>query len=85
MDVRTCRGCGATITFIKTGKNSYMPCEVEPVEFWPTSIGNKKFITSTGVLVNAEKDQMTLDAGESMMGYVPHWILCPQSDEFRRK
>lgn len=76
-----CRGCGRSITFIrseKTGKN--MPVDPELVSLDELTAG-QCLVTDTGLIVKYH--QQNVDSG--IEGYIPHWISCPKADEFRAK
>lgn len=76
-----CRGCGASIVWIKTAKGKMMPCNPQMVGFITKTGASGKIVTSDGEVLSAE---VTDDLGSSTgVGYIPHWATCPAAWKFR--
>ena len=76
-----CRGCGQMIGFIKnqrSGKN--MPVDPELVALRDLDPGGT--IVDDQGMIHKSKFGTVQDDG--IEGYVPHWISCPNAEEFRK-
>ena len=77
-----CKGCGASIVFVRTPGGKSMPCDSPMVPYIARSGAKGKIVTPDGKVVSAE---VTNDLGSSTgIGYVPHWANCPKSADFKR-
>ena len=73
MDVKNCRICGAAITFIRTEKGKYMPCDAKAMPYEKAEGGPENIITPAGKLVRGR----WLPGGQGDgVGYRPHWASC---------
>lgn len=74
-----CRGCGAEIKFVKSLKGKWMPVDPEPA--------TEKDADQGDTLVREDGKVITVgrDSDEGLKCYVPHWITCPNADEFKRR
>lgn len=82
-EVGTCRGCGATIRWIRTTAGKAMPCDRDPV-FYKVKIGSsKKVVTPYGDVISCEIVENKKEADGQ--GYNPHWSTCPNARDFRKK
>lgn len=81
MNKATCRGCGASIVWIKTPTGKAMPCDPAPVYYKATPDGKDKVVTTRGEVVSCE---IVPGANATDAGYRPHWATCPQADRFKR-
>ncbi|MDP2210241.1 MAG: hypothetical protein Q8J63_00715 [Candidatus Aquicultor sp.] len=70
-----CKSCGAEIGFIKTSKGGNMPVDANEIA---------TIVTADGITVRG-RIAVINDAGEPIMGRVPHWSTCKSPDEFRRQ
>ena len=78
-----CKGCGASIVFVRTPNGKSMPCDETMVPYIERRGANGKIVTADGKVVSAE---VTDDLGSSTgVGYVPHWATCPKAVDFKRK
>ena len=76
MNNATCRGCGASIVWIKTKSGKSMPCDAEPVHYVPG--GKDRAVTTSGNVVSCE-----IVSGGGEIGYRPHWATCPNAKRFK--
>ena len=53
--VRKCSSCGADIVFLKTHRNSYMPCDAQSVEEGDDMFDKKKHISHFSTCPEADK------------------------------
>ncbi len=83
-----CRECGKPLIFIRTRAGKNMPCEAEPVFYWPDDNGPLMFYQRNGTY-----ERGTLEGHPAVpqgSGYVPHWGRCrskqvkPPSGERKR-
>lgn len=79
----TCRGCGATIVWIRMPGGKYMPCDVSSVLYKECKGAAGKVVTPNGEVLSCELDVAPDDA--TGVGYVSHFATCPQAGKFRRK
>jgi hypothetical protein len=77
-----CKSCGATILWIGTVNGKKMPCDAEQVVYWQDPKGETTIITPNGETIRATlQTQRTPATG---IGYIPHWVTCPQANKHRR-
>ena len=76
MNNAICRGCGASIVWIKTKSGKSMPCDAEPVHYVPG--GKDRAVTASGNVVSCE-----IVSGGGEIGYRPHWATCPNAKRFK--
>lgn len=81
MKRRLCSGCAAEIIFIQTPDGKYIPCDADPIAYWPG--GHEKIVLKNGEVVSGEYDG--IPGMEEGIGYAPHWATCPKASAFRRK
>ena len=74
-----CKACGAEIRFLNTSEGKLMPVNAEAVSYEPDPNG---LFTLLGPGGHIERGRLAV-AG-SRIGYVPHWVTCPDADRFRR-
>ena len=70
-----CRECGKPLIFIRTRAGKNMPCEAEPVLYWPDADGPLLFYQRDGSYERGTLEGHPAVPRES--GYVPHWGRCP--------
>ena len=70
-----CRECGKPLIFIRTRAGKNMPCEAEPVLYWPDADGPLLFYQRDGSYERGTLEGHPAVPQES--GYVPHWGRCP--------
>ena len=77
-----CRGCGATITWVKTPRGKEMPVDLQLVEYWLVPKGGEKIVTPDGEVVSCTTEPGMIPPNGK--GYRPHWASCPAAGTFRR-
>lgn len=81
MSTSTCRGCGASIYWIKTRSGKSMPCNLVPVHYKNKGKGTDIVVTQEGEVIRCE----IIGTGNAEgFGYVPHWSTCNNPDRFRK-
>lgn len=73
-----CRECGKPLIFIRTRAGKNMPCEAEPVLYWPDDAGPLMFYQRDG-----SYERGTLQGHPAVpqgSGYVPHWGRCRKNE-----
>ena len=70
-----CRECGKPLIFIRTRAGKNMPCEAEPVLYWPDDAGPLMFYQRDGSYERGTLEGHPAVPRES--GYVPRWGRCP--------
>ena len=83
MKKATCRGCGASIVWIKTTGGKSMPCDAQPVLYQERKGAAGKIVTPNGQVLSADLDVSPDEA--TGIGCVSHFATCPQAGRFRRK
>ena len=78
-----CRGCGASILWVRTAGGKAMPCDPELLPYWQEPSGREKIVTQSGEVVSAWLEG--LPGMETGMGYISHFATCPDRDRFRKK
>ena len=78
-EVSKCRSCGAEIIWIRTKAGKNMPCDAMPRYFAEADGGSITFVTPDGEVKHGE----CMEPG--IMGYIPHWVTCPDAFKFRRR
>lgn len=81
--MRTCRGCGAEIIFIKTANGKAIPCDPGTVTYWERKGAKDKIVTPNGEVISCDYEGKV--GKETGVGYIPHWATCPEADRFRKK
>ena len=78
----TCRGCGASIVWVKTEKGKHMPCNPQLVPYWerPGAAG-KIILQQSGRVVSCEFDGPREEV--TGFGYISHFSTCPQSRQLK--
>lgn len=81
----TCRGCGATIEWIRMKSGKAMPVDPEPV--FVEEGGSQVFVTDEGDTITGRpiNPEPTEDKASLAVAFVPHWATCPEAGQFRRK
>ena len=74
-----CKGCGREIIWIKTARNKSMPCDPDPVTYWPGK--ECRIVTPNGEVYSCALSGETNEAVG--VGYRPHWATCPKAETFR--
>lgn len=77
-----CKGCGATIFWIRTRAGMNMPVNPEPV-FVAVDDGSDVFVTDEGEVIRGR--EVPTNDGSAEVAFVSHWATCPAADQFRRK
>ena len=78
-----CRECGKPLIFIRTRAGKNMPCEAEPVFYWPDDNGPLMFYQHNGTY-----ERGTLEGHPAVpqgSGYVPHWGRCRRDEAKHQK
>ncbi len=78
-----CRECGKPLIFIRTRAGKNMPCEAEPVLYWPDADGPLLFYQRDG-----SYERGTLEGHPAVpqgSGYVPHWGRCRRDEAKHQK
>ena len=78
-----CRECGKPLVFIRTKSGKNMPCEAEPVFYWPDDNGPLMFYQRNGTY-----ERGTLEGHPAVpqgSGYVPHWGRCRRDEAKHQK
>lgn len=78
-----CKGCGASIIWIKTEAGKNMPCDAKLVAYKQKKGGLEKVVTDEGEVVSAET-QIRMEEADGI-GHRPHWATCPAREQFKRK
>jgi len=78
-----CKGCGASIVWIKTPSGKSMPCNAEPVIYRERAGAPGKIVTPNGQVLSCDLDIPINQA--TGLGYVSHFSTCPQAEKFRRR
>ena len=89
MKVVPCLGCGALIGFIAMESAKAMPVDPERRDEWIDTTAGKaitlfRLVTPEGQVVIGRRGTSIEPATSRYEGYVPHWISCPKTKEFRR-
>lgn len=79
-----CKKCGATIVWVKTPDNRWMPCDEGLVEYHAGSTPDFEDYVVNG---KGEVIQCTFDfqCDPDGLARFPHWKTCPFAEEFRNK
>ena len=83
MKKATCRGCGAPIVWIRTTGGKSMPCDAKPVLYKERKGAAGKIVTPNGEVLSCDLDVEPDEA--TGIGYISHFVTCPQAEQFRRK
>ena len=78
-----CRGCGERIVWIKTPAGKSMPCNIRPVLYRARAGAPGKIVTPNGEVVSCDVNVFPEIA--TGLGYVSHFVTCPQAEKFRRR
>lgn len=78
-----CKGCGASIIWIRSARGKPIPCEPDPVPYWVRPGASKRVVTPNGEVRACEFDGEPNDAYGT--GYFPHWANCPAAGKFRAR
>ena len=78
-----CRGCGQPIIWIKTPAGKSMPCDPGEIVYWANPKGPVKIVTPNGEVISAETHGNTAQA--TGIGYISHFVTCPEAGTFRRR
>lgn len=79
-----CRGCGASIEWIRTPAGRSMPVDSEPV-FVIEGDGSDRFITDEGEVILGRRALPEEECRDLPVAFVPHWKTCPNAADFRRR
>ena len=79
-EMPVCKGCGGPILWYQTADGKPMPCSPVPIMYWRRPGGTKKVLTMKAEIVSCEYE----GDGKGEIGYIPHWAICPNRDDFRR-
>lgn len=77
-----CKGCGASIVFIRSVGDKMIPCNPEQVRYWEKPKARGKIVTPNGEVISCvfEGDPQKATG----MGYIPHFATCPKAADFKR-
>ena len=78
-----CKGCGASIIFIKTSNGKNIPCDAGSVTYWANKGAKGKIVTPNGEVISCEFSG-DIDKATGI-GHVPHWATCPEAGRFKKK
>lgn len=84
--VTTCRGCGATIKWVKMSSGKAMPVDLPMAETLLTPMGagpRQAVVTPDGVMVTGFSADRIIPGAFSVSGYRPHWASCPRRADFK--
>lgn len=79
-----CKGCGASIEWIRTPAGKSMPVDTEPV-FVIEGGGSDRFITDEGEIITGRRAIQEEERRDLPVAFVPHWKTCPNAADFRRR
>lgn len=81
----TCRGCGATIEWVRMKSGKAMPVDPEPV--FVEEEGSQVFVTDEGDTITGWRawPQTPEEKARMTVAYIPHWSTCPEARQFRRR
>lgn len=77
-----CKGCGASIDWIRTAAGRSMPVDPEPV-FVIENGGSDRFITDEGEVILGRRALPEEESRDLPVAFVPHWKSCPNAGDFR--
>ena len=77
-----CKGCGASIVWIRTPNGKKMPCDQLMVRAMLRKGGRKKFILPNGEVVSG--DYARANEYGAIMAYETHWASCKAAKQFRK-
>lgn len=75
----TCRGCGAEILFIKSGRGMH-PVDAEEIRFDYKLGGPDRIVTGNGEVLTGVISEQGKERG-----FRSHFATCPKADTFRKK
>lgn len=78
----TCRGCGAPIVWIWTPGGKSMPCDPYQVLYRARAGAKGKIVTPNGEVLSCDLNVSPEEA--TGVGYISHFVTCPQAEKFRR-
>lgn len=78
-----CRGCGASIIWIKTAGGKSMPCDPDQVIYRARAGAAGKIVTPNGEVLSADLNVEPETA--TGVGYISHFATCPQAKRFRKE
>lgn len=82
MSFATCRGCGASIVWIRTPGSKNMPCNPTVVTYWEKPGVEGKIVTRNGEVISCEfSGDLEKATG---IGYISHFSTCPAASRFKR-
>ena len=88
MSASTCKGCGATLRWIKTAAGKAMPCDpgrvVEFLSDLPVPGPRLTLVTPEGQVVTGPRATAITPGARSVEGYVSHFATCPHANQFRK-
>lgn len=79
-----CKGCGASIDWIRTKAGKSMPVDPEP-QFIITGEGRQKFVTEDGEVLTGRPAAPGETTKDTEVAFIPHWNTCPAAGQFRRR
>lgn len=79
MQPKTCEYCGCGLTFLRTKKGKWMPCERKMHYYRDDPHGRDTLILGTGEVIRCTIDDDTKDFDGA--GFKPHWGSCPVRDK----
>ena len=91
MSLPQCRGCHATIKWLRTPTGKAMPVDPEYLHEWvteePAEPGRRRITLMAGDgdrLETGYLASVVTPTSRQIEGYVPHWSTCPKAAEFKR-
>lgn len=78
-----CASCGAEIFFIKMKTGSWMPCNIQPVEYQPKDGGDQILVSSDGQIVHGAGEGT--GTGSGFFAYMSHFATCSGAAQHRKR
>ena len=78
-----CKGCGATITFVRLCNGRMMPVNPTPVYYEDPRDGAAVIVTEDGRVSSGRQEGVAV-VGSRVRGYISHFATCPAADRYRR-
>ena len=75
-----CKKCGASIIWVRTPEQKWMPCNDGLVPYKQDDDGEDYVVTDKGELIHCTFEFECLPTG---MARIPHWATCPYAGEFK--
>lgn len=79
-----CKGCGATIQWVRLTNGRMMPVNPTPVYYEDRRDSDAVIITEDG-RVSCGHTEAVAVVGSKVRGWVSHFATCPAADKYRRR